>query len=267
MISVSIVTYKTRVDEFKSCLDSLDSPLVTHIFVVDNYGDKDIKEICSNDKRIQYILSENVGYGTAHNKAIRKAMETDCSYHLVLNPDVTFNSDILSYITQCMEQDREIGQLQPKILYPDGELQFTVRLLPSPADVFCRRFIKQSWNRKRDNIYAVKFWNHNSPLNIPFHQGSFMFFRIDALREIGLFDERFFMYTEDIDITRRMHRRYKTLYWPDVHVTHAHRAESYKNKRLLRIHIINMIRYFNKWGWIFDKERKMLNAKVLSEIS
>ena len=79
-----------------------------------------------------------------------------------------------------------------------------------------------------------------------------MFIRSEALKAEGLFDERFFMYPEDIDLTRRIHRHWKTLYYPACEIVHDHRAESYKSLRMTKIHIINMMRYFNKWGWWVD---------------
>lgn len=93
-----------------------------------------------------------------------------------------------------------------------------------------------------------------------------MFFRVSALVKTGLFDERFFMYPEDIDLTRRMHELFPTIYWPDVSVVHAHRASSYHSVKMLRIHAINMIRYFNKWGWFHDPSRKRFNTKILDSI-
>lgn len=74
------------------------------------------------------------------------------------------------------------------------------------------------------------------------------------------------MYPEDIDITRRMHRVYKTLFYPYVTIIHNHAAESYKSKKMLWIHISNMIKYFNKWGWVFDKERWEINKKLLNDL-
>lgn len=93
-----------------------------------------------------------------------------------------------------------------------------------------------------------------------------MFFRLSAFDKVGLFDERYFMYPEDIDITRRMHKYYRTMYWPKVSVVHAHRAASYKSKKMLKIHMENMVKYFNKWGWFFDKERSEWNKKLLKEL-
>lgn len=86
--------------------------------------------------------------------------------------------------------------------------------------------------------------------------------RMGAIYDCGKFDERFFMYPEDIDLCRRIHRKYKTLYVPSPIVVHHHRKASYKSTRMLWVHIINMIKYFNKWGWWIDRERKQINTGV-----
>jgi len=80
-----------------------------------------------------------------------------------------------------------------------------------------------------------------------------------------MFDERFFMYPEDIDLTRRIHRKYRTVFYPEVSVVHQHAQGSYSNVKLLFIHIRNMVRYFNKWGWFFDKERREINNEILKQ--
>ena len=143
------------------------------------------------------------------------------------------------------------------------------RRLPIPTadcskDLIFRRFLPSKLVEKNDYRYLLKFADHDREMNVPYHQGSFMLFRTVALRQIGLFDERFFMYPEDIDITRRMHRCYRTMYYPRVSIVHDHRAASYKSGRMLRIHIVNMIRYFNKWGWVFDSERRRFNRRLLA---
>ena len=107
--------------------------------------------------------------------------------------------------------------------------------------------------------------DYNKEMEVPYLSGCFMFLRTEALKKAGLFDERFFMYPEDIDLTRRIHMRYKTKYYPKVSIVHAHEKGSYKNISLFYIHLKNMIKYFNKWGWFFDKERKKINARILSQ--
>lgn len=262
-LTVSIVTYKTDLKELESCLQSLQSPIVQKIYVIDNSEQKYISDYCSTKQNVVYIGSENVGYGAGHNKAIRLALEADIDYHLVLNSDVSFNPEVLSILIDYMNVNPEVGQVQPKIIYPNGELQYTVRMLPTPKDLIFRRFLPKRIVEHSDYKYLLKFADHDKEMNVPYHQGSFMLFRVESLRSVGLFDERFFMYPEDIDITRRMYRLYRTMYFPEVSVIHNHRAASYKSSRMLRIHIINMIRYFNKWGWIFDSERRKYNRLLM----
>jgi len=91
-------------------------------------------------------------------------------------------------------------------------------------------------------------------------------FRLDCLREVGLFDERFFMYPEDIDISRRIYasKKWRSVYCPGATVVHAHEKASYKSRRMMWIHIRNMVKYFNKWGWLFDADRRRINREVLA---
>ncbi len=265
-ITVSIVTYNTALDELTKCLLSLDSPLVSTIYIVDNSSQKYIADFCRAYENVEYIASENVGYGAGHNKGLKKALDTNAEYHLVLNSDVYFEPSVLTFLAEYMQRNPDVGLVQPNVIYPNGEMQYTCRLLPTPANLIFRRFMPKMWVEKMNYRYMLKFNDHKHEMNIPYHQGSFMFFRLSAFEKVGLFDERFFMYPEDIDITRRMHKYYRTMYVPEVTIVHAHRAGSYKSKKLMKIHIVNMIKYFNKWGWVFDRERKEWNSQLLKDL-
>lgn len=268
MITVSIVTYKTDTDELKRCFESLTSSLIKTIYVVDNSKEASLETFCKQFSHVVYIGSENVGYGSGHNKALRLAMkDKEVKYHLVLNSDVYFDPNIIDRIAGYMDENDDVAQVQPYVAYPTGLQQETVRLLPTPIDLIFRRFLPKSMAKRLNYRYTLLFWDHKKPLNIAYHQGSFMFFRLSAFDKVGLFDERFFLYPEDIDITRRMHKYYRTMFWPEVSIVHAHRAASYKNSKMLRIHMWNMIKYFNKWGWIFDSERKEWNKQILEELN
>lgn len=266
MITVSIVTYKTDVEELEKCLTSLNSSLIKKIYVVDNSHQQYLADFCQRRENVEYIASENVGYGAAHNKAIRRALEFGTKYHLVLNSDVYFEPDVLNKIAAYMDGNTEIAMVQPNVTYPNGQQQYTCRLLPTPANLIFRRFLPSKIVKRMNYRYMLEFADRTKAFNVPYHQGSFMFFRTECFKKVGLFDERFFMYPEDIDITRRMHKYYKTMYWPEVSIVHAHRAASYKSKKMLKIHMWNMIKYFNKWGWIFDRERKEWNRQLLKEL-
>lgn len=258
-MNVSIVTYKTDLDELAKCMMSLDTPVVGRIYVVDNGSEKRIADFVGKYHNAVYIANANTGYGSAHNIAIRKSISEGADYHLVLNSDVYFEPELLESAKKYMDNHPQTGQLHPALTYPDGRPQYTVRRLPTPFDVFIRRFVPDFLFRKSRDRYLLKDLDLETVINAPYHQGSFMLLRISALKEVGLFDERFFMYPEDIDLTRRMHERYETVYYPFLKAVHAHRAESYSSGRMLRIHIINMIRYFNKWGWFYDPSRRKVN--------
>jgi GT2 family glycosyltransferase len=86
--------------------------------------------------------------------------------------------------------------------------------------------------------------------------------RTRIFEEVGLFDERFFMYLEDVDLSRRIHSQYKTIYYPDIHIYHHYHKASYKRFKHLKYHILSAVKYFNKWGWFIDKERKTINKNA-----
>lgn len=264
MTVASIVTYNTDTAELGKCIDSLVSNGVERIVISDNSPADSLRGFCDGIQQVHYVYNNaNLGYGAAHNVSIRLAREWKADYILVINSDVYFDKGVLDKIREYMDANSDVAQLIPNTVYPDGKLQYVVRLLPTPADLIFRRFMPKAMGEKRNYRYTLAFWDHKSPLNVAYHQGSFMFFRLSAFDKVGLFDERFFMYPEDIDITRRMHRHYRTMFWPEVTIVHAHRAASYKSKRMLKIHMTNMVKYFNKWGWIFDRERSRVNREIL----
>jgi GT2 family glycosyltransferase len=173
--------------------------------------------------------------------------------------------DTITTLLQFIQPHPEIGMVAPKVVYPNGELQYLCKLLPTPMDVFGRRFLPKSWIKQRNEIYELRQTGYDKIMNIPYLSGCFMLLRTEAVRKARLFDERFFMYPEDIDLTRRIHQDYLTVFYPDVTIIHNHEKASYKSWKMLWIHIVNMCRYFNKWGWVFDKERALVNRMTQQE--
>ncbi|WP_311329313.1 glycosyltransferase family 2 protein [Capnocytophaga gingivalis] len=270
-LSASIVLYNTKIDELKRVIDSYFAYTgEKQLFLVDNSPTDSLKEIVkiypNND--IYYIFNnENMGYGKAHNIAIKKSIEQGLSYHIILNPDIIIEKGSLEKLTEYMEQHPEVGNIMPKIIYPNGELQYLCKLLPSPIDLIFRRFIPiKKWKDAINERYELHSFGYDKIKNIPNLSGCFMFLRTEALKKVGLFDENIFMYLEDIDLNRRIHSKYKTIYYPDTIVIHEHQKESYKNRKLLKAHIQSAIYYFNKYGWLFDKERTAINKNVLKDL-
>lgn len=259
-LTASVVTYHTSEDELAACLKSLSTDYFDKIYVIDNSSSANTRTQCGYWPGVEYIASENVGYGRGHNIALDKAEKLGADYHLVINPDVSFIPTEIKPMLDYMNDNSDVATLQPAMVYPDGRQQFTVKMLPTPIDLICRRFLPKRWTRQRNNRFELHHVDHSKPFNVPYHQGSFMLLRMSALADVGFFDERYFMYPEDIDLTRRLHSKYRTMYFPYAKVIHAHRAASYHSIRMLRIHIVNIIKYFNKWGWWYDPERKRFNA-------
>jgi hypothetical protein len=101
--------------------------------------------------------------------------------------------------------------------------------------------------------------DYSKIMEVPNLSGAFMFVRSEVFQEVGNFDERYFMYMEDTDFVRRIGEKYKTVYYPKVHIYHEYKKGSYKNPKLMKYHISSAIKYFNKWGWLIDKKRKIIN--------
>lgn len=262
VIAASIVTYRTDDNELSRCIDSLDMSALDMVYVIDNSCSEHTRILCGERERVEYIPSDNIGYGAAHNIALRKSLALRRDYHLVLNPDIWFNPADIRPLLDYMESNTDVGTLQPQILNPDGSLQYTVKQVPSPFDLILRRFLPKMLFPRRRDAYELRHMDHSKPFNAPVHQGSFMLLRCSALHRVGLFDERFFMYPEDIDLTRRIHACFRTMFVPSVKVIHDHHAQSYKDLHMLRIHVCNMIRYFNKWGWFIDRQRTEFNSRL-----
>ncbi len=243
MISVSICTYKTPVAELDNCLASLRHPLVKSVTIVDNAGEVRMREYAASHG-VEYIALPNPGYGAAHNAVMLKS---DCKYHLVVNADVYFDPEVLGKLAEVMDNNPDINQIQPAVIYADGTPQYCSRRLPSPLILFGRRFMPRL-AEKANYRYLLKDKDLTKPLSVPYQTGCFMFIRTDAAKGIGGFDERFFMYPEDIDLSRRLALRGRVVYYPGCRIVHNHAADSYKSARMTRIHITNMLRYFAKWA-------------------
>jgi GT2 family glycosyltransferase len=266
-ISVSIVLYKTPIDQLRKCINSLNNfNGKLYLFIIDNSPTDNLRNECLQYFNCEYLhFPNNPGYGTSHNKAIRMSRSSGSIFHLIINADVSFNYDVITPLLYYIYKNPEIGLISPKILNPDGSIQRLCKLVPSPVDLLLRRILRKK-NRIR---FDRKFELHNSEYNkiifVPFLSGCFMLIRQSALQEVGDFDEQFFMYGEDIDLTRRIAEKYQTIFYPYVFITHELGAASHKSFRMFLIHSYNIIKYFNKWGWIIDSRRINLNKKTLSQ--
>ncbi len=281
MITASIVTYNNNLLDLEGILRSLLISPVQTVWIIDHSDDYlglegELDEYKRKDDiflqhegrgfRLEFIKQNNKGYGGGHNVALRKAMEIGSQYHLVVNPDVWFGAEVIPALWRLMEEDGTIAQVMPKVLFLNGSVQRLAKLLPTPFDLFGRFFLPAMLISRRNDRFELKHSGYDKIMNVPFLSGCFMFLRISALQSEGLFDERFFMYMEDVDITRRLHVKYKTLFYPAVSIYHRFSRLSYHKWRLSLIHMISVVKYFNKWGWIYDSGRRRYNKRLLKDL-
>lgn len=264
-MTVSLVTYRHTLSQIRPVVEAvLKSTCVETFTVVDNSGPSPLQEeLAASFPSIEYVALANPGFGTAHNVAIRRAMASGGALHAIVNPDIDFKAGTLEALEAFFKAHEDVGLVMPKTVNPDGSMQFNCRLLPTPLDLFARRFMPRGWIARRTARYEMHSVDHEKTFDCAYLCGCFMVFRLACLKEVGLFDERFFMYPEDIDISRRVYAsRWRATYFPGATVVHAHEAASYKSWRMTRIHMANMIKYFNKWGWLFDRARARANREV-----
>lgn len=265
----SIVCYKNNIEILKKSINSiLGSYRLEKLYLIDN-SPTDVLGKFFNDPLIEYIFNpSNPGFGAAHNIAIKKAILQGSKYHLILNPDVYFKDDVVGELTDFMDSNSCIGNIMPKVLYPNGKIQYLCKLLPTPYDWIGRRFNPfKKIVEKRNETFELRFTNYDKIMEIPYLSGCFMYLRVSAIKEVGLFDEKIFMYGEETDLCRRLIKGgYKTIYYPYSTIYHHFEKGSHKSWRLTRIGIQSAIYYFNKWGWFFDKERKKINRETLKKL-
>lgn len=270
-ITASIVIYKNDLLLLQNAVNSfLQSTEESTLYLIDNSPNDHFAKHFQHP-RIEYIFNNrNIGFGAGHNLALRKILaEKKSKYHVVLNPDVYFEPNVLPRLFHFIEEEPNVGLVMPKVLYPDGRLQPLCKLLPTPLTLFQRRFLQfyPSLANRLNHWYEMHFSGYDKVMEVPFLSGCFMFLRTEALRDVGLFDERIFLYTEDTDLTRRIHRKYRTVFYPEAVIYHYNQRGSYRNAVKLLHHIVSAITYFNKWGWFKDHERKFINEKILFKFS
>lgn len=265
MITSSLVLYHSPDEQVSRILQCIEDSIIDKVYVIDNSSTKNSEVLCKKYSKAEYQTHENTGYGDSHNIGMRKALSIKSDYHLVVNPDIYFDNTTIQELKKYMDENQDIAQIMPKIVNPQGELQYLCKLVPNPVDLILKRFFPGKIKEKMSYKFQLKFTDYNHIMNVPYLSGCFMFFRTSAFETVGMFDERFFMYPEDIDITRRMHEKFRTVYYPFVSVVHDHAAESYHSKKMLKVHITNMCKYFNKWGWFFDSKRQRINKQILKE--
>ena len=271
---ISLVNYKMK-DEVFSCIASLKkdieySGLRVGIVVVDNNSGDGVGEALSvSHPDVLFLpLPDNIGMGAANNMAIRLRSAT---YYMVLNPDILFSktSGCLRALFDFMEKNPKVGICGPELRNSDGSLQYSSWRFPTILQPLYSRTAFGRTRMGKENLhrYLMKDVDHTKVRPVDALMGSALCVRKTAADEVGLFDDGFFMYFEDIDWCLRMWEHGWAVYYvPTVSLIHAHGRGSAKvsgifwpllKNRLARTHVRSWIRFLWKWrGKRLRYERK-----------
>lgn len=268
-LAVSIVTYKHSLYDLEPSIKSvLNAKDIERVIIIDNSPTRNLERQLKSFPVEYFHTQKNIGYGAGHNIAIAKSIESQSKYHLVLNPDVYFNPITIKKLLDYMEANPDIGNIMPKVLYPDNSIQYLCKLLPTPYDWIIRRFSPfKKMVEKNNSDFELKYTGYDKIMEVPYLSGCFMFLRLSALQKIGFFDENIFMYCEETDLCRRLIKNgYKTIYYPDAFIYHEFQKGSHKSFKLTWVGIQSAIYYFNKYGWIFNQDRKTINNTTIEKL-
>ena len=252
-IAVIIVNWNAR-EDLRVCLASLYAeprPRLSYdIWVVDNASaDGSAAMVAAEFPEVHLVTNaENLGFSKANNQAIA---ETDSRYVFLLNSDAAVHPGALDTLLEYADSHAEAGIIGPKVLNPDGTLQFSCRRFPSlGAGFFRNTYLGRLFpNNSYARDYLMTDFDHASDKAVDWVSGCAMLIRRATINKIGALDERFYMYCEDVDICQRVwDSGQEVVYVPASVVTHAIGRSSDKNAD-------KMIREFHQSWYEYDLKR------------
>jgi GT2 family glycosyltransferase len=265
-ISVVIVSYNTKT-LLIACLRALYSsqgikePL--QVIVVDNASqDGSVEAVRVGFPQVEVIAEEeNLGFSKANNIGLERS---NGKYILLLNPDTVVNPDVLRIMEDYISEHSEVGVLGCKLITPDGKLDLACRRkFPSAWDGFCRATglsdLFPQW--RLFGGYNLRYLDENKTYPVDCVNGAFMFCRREAVLEVGLMDEAFFMYAEDIDWCYRFKQAgWQIVYHPAATTLHVKGASSSTSSNL-------MIRELFRSNEIFYRKHYFNRAGLLGQFA
>lgn len=249
--SLCIVTYNNK-DNIIAALSSIykyTKGAELTVYIVDNNSTDGTPDIIAGKfPQVQIIRSsENKGFGAGHNLVLPRLRS---EYHFIVNPDIKFISDIVTDMCRFLSENPDIAMAVPKFLYEDGRQQFTPKLTPKLRYMLGGRLEKfggifRKWRKE----YTFADRNVTEVTDVGFCSGCFIAIRTEIFKAAGGFDERYFLYSEDADLTRTAQKFGRTVYTPQFSVVHLWERAYMKSRKYFLIQISSMFKYFMKWGF------------------
>lgn len=245
-ISGSIVLFNEDIKELSETINCfLKIPLSKRLFLIDN-SPKRIFYPKYDHPEVEYIfVGKNVGFGAGHNLILYKIKGlSDC--HLVLNPDVSFREHVIPNLMKALNKDEEVVLIAPRVLFPNGNHQYTCRRYPDFSELLLR-YIGLPSSKVQCGEYKDR--DLSKPFNPDVLHGCFLLLKTAYFEALKGFDERYFLYMEDVDLCRKIDTiGKKKLYFPDEIIFHVLKRRSSRDIKLFIIHLISAVKYYFKWN-------------------
>lgn len=256
-LSIIITTYNCR-GLLRQLLRGLLKfpPQATHeIIVIDNDSlDKTDEMMQQQFPAISYTrLKKNLGLAKGNNLGIHKSTG---EYILILNPDIAIFDHEIDRLLQFLKEHKNAGLVAPQLLHPDKTIQLSAFTFPKWYTPILRRtpLGKFSWSKKQLKHYMMKDWDHTESKKVDWVLGASMLIRRAALSQVGLQDENFFLYFEDVDWCKRFWEKgFEVWYTPESKLVHYHKRESAESpglkgifSPLTKTHIRSWLTYLKK---------------------
>lgn len=252
ILTGSIVLYEENLTDLDATIQSfLNIPISNKILYLIDNTDENFYEYVFVLENIQYIPSEkNIGFGSGHNSIIEKIKKTS-DYHLILNPDVSFKEKVIPNLILQLEKHPDVAMIAPRVFFPDGSHQYSCRRYPVISELLARRF-KFLHLIFKNKVFKGEYREKNlsEPFFAEYLTGCFQLYKTEDFLALNGFDERYFLYMEDVDICKKIDLLgKKKLYYPQEQIIHILKQGSLKNANLFFSHLSSAIKYFLKWGF------------------
>lgn len=248
-VSIIIVTYNSE-RFISNCLTSIYNHRTAceyEVIVVDNASQDNTCHIVSEFDQATLIQnSNNEGFSKANNRGIRQATG---QYVMLLNPDVLMDDYCIDRLLETLKKDPAIGIVAPQLVYSNGAIQESARRFPNLwVQVLSRIPLIKHLIRKQYNQYMMHDWDHTTSRHVDWVIGAAMLCERRKLVDLGMFDEDFFLYCEDIDLCYRfMVANYTIYYNAEVSLTHDYQKQSSSSiNRQTLLHVRSIIQFYAK---------------------
>ena len=240
-----------EVDQLQACLSVLPEH-VGYAVVVNDYLTGEAVEQLKDGADCFIQNTDNPGYGRAVNRLVDQFEEIP-SYLAVLNTDLAWAAGTFEQLLGWLQQHPDVSLAVPQILDEAGMPQKLCKRHPTVLGLCSRRFLpnwlKPAWLKRYDRWYVMGDQNYQEVFEAPYLSGCCMLIRSEDFRRAGGFDERYFLYLEDADLTRSLARFGRCVHLPVASVVHGWGRGNYRNLGLMAVNISSAWHYFRKWGW------------------